>query len=104
MPAAPDVSAVFRPESADEIGFDVGPREVRGQERLAQRMRALRDEFEERRTPEAELAKATDRLQSLLLHWTARGGTRPTPGVTADDARTRRTVIGEASASPGRAG
>ncbi|MFF3420484.1 hypothetical protein ACFYW9_38365 [Streptomyces sp. NPDC002698] len=31
---APDVLAIFRLESADEIGFDVDLRELRGQERL----------------------------------------------------------------------
>lgn len=68
------------------------------------RMRALWDEFEERRTPEAAFAKAMDRLQPLLLNWMARGGTWRTPGVTADDVRARKAVIGEASASLWQAG
>lgn len=63
----------------------------------ARRVRAMWDEFEERRTPEARFAKAMDRLQPLLLNWMARGGTWRTPGVTADDVRTRKSVIGDAS-------
>ncbi|MEU2544091.1 HD domain-containing protein [Streptomyces roseolus] len=70
----------------------------------AQRMRALWDEFEERRTPEAAFAKAMDRLQPLLLNWMARGGTWRTPGVTADDVRARKAVIGDASSALWEAG
>ena len=70
----------------------------------AQRLRALWDEFEERRTPEARFAKAMDRLQPLLLNYLARGGTWRTPGVTTDDVRARKAVIGEASASLWKAG
>ncbi|MFD5828654.1 HD family hydrolase [Lentzea sp. NPDC060358] len=61
-------------------------------------MRALFDEFEARETPEARFAKAMDRLQPLLLNWMAKGGTWRTPGVTADDVRARKAVIGDASA------
>ncbi|MFI8346839.1 HD family hydrolase [Streptomyces sp. NPDC085596] len=70
----------------------------------ARRMRDLWDEFEERVTPEARFAKAMDRLQPLLLNWMARGGTWRTPGVTADDVRARKAVIGDASASLWTAG
>ncbi|MFD3328539.1 HD family hydrolase [Streptomyces sp. NPDC058701] len=70
----------------------------------AQRLRALWDEFEERRTPEARFAKAMDRLQPLLLNWMARGGTWRTPGVTADDVRARKAVIGDASSALWEAG
>jgi putative hydrolase of HD superfamily len=63
------------------------------------RLRGWWDEFEERRTPEARFAKAMDRLQPLLLNWMARGGTWKTPGVTADDVRARKAVIGDASAA-----
>ncbi|MFJ8694699.1 HD domain-containing protein [Streptomyces roseolilacinus] len=70
----------------------------------AQRMRALWDEFEERSTPEAKFAKAMDRLQPLLLNWMARGGTWRTPGVTADDVRARKALIGEASSALWEAG
>ncbi|MEV0210586.1 HD domain-containing protein [Streptomyces sp. NPDC050788] len=70
----------------------------------AQRLQALWEEFEERRTPEARFAKAMDRLQPLLLNWMAHGGTWRTPGVTADDVRARKAVIGEASSSLWAAG
>ncbi|WP_236789604.1 HD family hydrolase [Amycolatopsis sp. GM8] len=70
----------------------------------ANRIRALWDEFEARQTPEARFAKAMDRLQPLLLNWMARGGTWRTPGVTADDIRARKAVIGDASASLWAAG
>ncbi len=61
-------------------------------------LRALFDEFEARKTPEARFAKAMDRLQPLLLNWMAKGGTWRTPGVTANDVRARKAVIGDASA------
>ncbi|GLY51740.1 HD domain-containing protein [Lentzea sp. NBRC 102530] len=61
-------------------------------------LRALWDEFEARKTPEARFAKAVDRLQPLLLNWMARGGTWRTPGVTAADVRARKAVIGDGSA------
>jgi putative hydrolase of HD superfamily len=70
----------------------------------ARKVRALWDEFEARRTPEARFAKAMDRLQPLLLNWMARGGTWQTPGVTADDVRVRKAVIGDASATLWKAG
>ncbi|MFC7304173.1 HD family hydrolase [Streptomyces monticola] len=77
-------------EAADEL-FALLP------EDQALRVRALWDEFEERRTPEARFAKAMDRLQPLLLNWMAREGTWKTPGVTADDVRARKALIGDAS-------
>jgi putative hydrolases of HD superfamily len=70
----------------------------------AARVRALWDEFEAATTPEARFAKAVDRLEPLLLNWMARGGTWQTPGVTADDSRARKAVIGKASASLWQAG
>ncbi len=70
----------------------------------AVRLWALWDEFEERTTPEARFAKAMDRLQPLLLNWMARGGTWRTPGVTADDVRQRKAVIGDASTQLWEAG
>lgn len=63
----------------------------------AEWFRALWDEFEARRTPEARFAKAMDRVQPLVLNWLARGGTWRTPGVTADTVRERKSVIGDAS-------
>ncbi|MFJ6699976.1 HD family hydrolase [Streptomyces sp. NPDC091272] len=67
-------------------------------------VRALWDEFEARRTPEARFAKAMDRLQPLLLNWMARGGTWQAPGVTADHVRSRKAVIGDASTALWEAG
>jgi 5'-deoxynucleotidase YfbR-like HD superfamily hydrolase len=67
-------------------------------------VRALWDEFEAEKTPEARFAKAVDRLEPLLLNWMARGGTWQTPGVTADDSRARKAVIANASASLWQAG
>lgn len=66
-------------------------------------LRALWDEFEARRTPEARFAKALDRLQPILLNWMARGGTWLTPGVTVATVRERTASIGEASAKLGEA-
>ena len=60
-------------------------------------MRALWDEFEERKTPEARFAKAVDRLEPQLLNWMAGGGTWQTPGITGDDVRARKFAIAEAS-------
>lgn len=69
----------------------------------ARELRALWDEFEARRTPEARFAKALDRLAPMLLNWLARGGTWRTPGVTADTVRVRTAAIGEASTKLGAA-
>jgi len=80
-----------REEAAAERLFGILP------EDSGRALRALWDEFEERKTPEARFAKAMDRLQPLLLNWMARGGTWRTPGVTADDVRSRKKVIGEGS-------
>jgi putative hydrolase of HD superfamily len=93
-------------------GADQREREVAAADELfallpgdqAAKIRALWDEFEARRTPEARFAKAMDRLQPLLLNWMARGGTWQTPGVTADDVRARKAVIGDASATLWKAG
>lgn len=62
------------------------------------RMRALWDEFEDRKTPEARFAKAVDRLEPQLLNWLAGGGTWQTPGVTGADIRSRKFAIADASA------
>ncbi|MFF0297330.1 HD family hydrolase [Kitasatospora sp. NPDC004614] len=95
-----------------EAGVDQAERESAAADELfgllpkdqARWMRELWDEFEERRTPEARFAKAMDRLQPLLLNWMAHGGTWRTPGVTADDVRARKAVIGDASSALWAAG
>lgn len=62
--------------------------------------RALWDEFEQRRSPEARFAKTMDRLQPFLLNWMTRDRTWQAAGASADDVRKRNeSVIGEASAS-----
>jgi len=63
----------------------------------AARFRALWDEFEERRTPEARFAKAMDRLQPLLANFHNQGGTWRTPGVTSAVERDHMAVIADAS-------
>ncbi|MGX7826348.1 HD domain-containing protein [Actinokineospora sp. 24-640] len=63
----------------------------------ATRLRALWDEFEDRKTAEARFAKAMDRLQPLLLNYNNKGGTWKTPGVTDADVLRRKSVIGDAS-------
>ncbi|GAB2850354.1 HD domain-containing protein [Lentzea nigeriaca] len=84
-------SQVEREEAAADKLFGLLP-EDSGRE-----LRALWDEFEARETPEARFAKAVDRFQPLLLNWMAKGGTWRTPGVTADDVRSRKAAIGEGS-------
>lgn len=86
------VSQQEREEAAADRLFGLLPEDA------GRSLRALFDEFEARETPEARFAKAMDRLQPLLLNWMARGGTWRTPGVTADDVRARKAVIGDASA------
>lgn len=107
-----EIHAGDTPLYDDALGADQAEREAIAAELIfgllpadqAQRWRALWDEFEARRTPEARFAKAMDRLQPLLLNWMARGGTWQTPGVTVDDVRARKAVIGEASTSLWAAG
>ncbi|GAB3295618.1 HD domain-containing protein [Parasphingorhabdus pacifica] len=60
-----------REEAAADRIFGLLPEDQAGE------FRELWDEFEARRTPEARFAKATDRLQPLLLNWMDRGGTWP---------------------------
>ncbi|SFQ97725.1 putative hydrolases of HD superfamily [Lentzea waywayandensis] len=80
-----------REEAAADRLFGILPEDA------GRALRALWDEFEARKTPEARFAKAMDRLQPLLLNWMAKGGTWRTPGVTAEAVRGRKAVIGEGS-------
>jgi putative hydrolase of HD superfamily len=64
----------------------------------ATEFRALWDEFESRRTPEARFAKAMDRLQPMLASFHNAGGTWRSPGVTDADVRDRCSVIADGSA------
>jgi putative hydrolase of HD superfamily len=65
-------------------------------------VRALWDEFEERRTPEARFARALDRLQPMLLNMRTGGGTWAEHGVTADQVLAKVALIEDGSASLGR--
>jgi putative hydrolase of HD superfamily len=64
-------------------------------------LRALWDEFEERRTPEARFARALDRLQPMLLNTLTQGGTWAKHGITADQVLLRVTLIEDGSPSLG---
>jgi len=63
--------------------------------------RALWDEFEERRTPEAKFARALDRLQPMLANYQLGGGTWAQHGVTADQVLTKVALIEDGSAALG---
>jgi putative hydrolase of HD superfamily len=107
-----EIQAGDTPLYDSELGADQADRECVAADVLfallppdqAERFRALWDEFEARQTPEARFAKAMDRLQPLMLNWMAKGGTWQTPGVTADDVRSRKAVIGDASSALWTAG
>jgi putative hydrolase of HD superfamily len=64
-------------------------------------LRALWEEFEERRTPEARFARALDRLQPMLLNMQTRGGTWREHGVTLGQVLPKVDLIEEGSASLG---
>ena len=64
--------------------------------------RALWDEFEERRTPEARFARALDRLQPLLANIQADGGTWREHGITADQVLAKVALIEDGSPELGR--
>ncbi|MFK0382865.1 HD family hydrolase [Agrobacterium sp. NPDC090273] len=59
----------------------------------AAEFRALWDEFEARKTPEARFARAMDRLQPLLHNFFTSGGTWHSAGVTRDMVMERKAVI-----------
>src|SRR6266496_2067091 len=64
-------------------------------------LRAVWDEFEERRTPEARFARALDRLQPMLANYYNGGGTWLSHGVTADQVLAKVRLIEEGSAELG---
>ncbi len=68
----------------------------------AAQVRALWDEFEERRTPEARFARALDRLQPMLLNMRTGGGTWVAHDVPLEQVLTKVTLIEDGSASLGR--
>ncbi|HEY9241275.1 MAG TPA: HD domain-containing protein [Streptosporangiaceae bacterium] len=63
--------------------------------------RALWDEFEERRTPEAKFARALDRLQPMLANYQLGGGTWTQHGVTASQVLAKVALIEDGSAALG---
>jgi 5'-deoxynucleotidase YfbR-like HD superfamily hydrolase len=65
-------------------------------------VRALWDEFEERRTQEARFARALDRLQPMLLNMQTGGGTWVAHGITVDQVLAKVSLIEDGSASLGR--
>lgn len=69
----------------------------------AQEMRALWDEFEAGRTPEARFCKAMDRLEPMLLNWLNRGGTWQMAGATESTVRAREAGVVAASTTLGTA-
>jgi putative hydrolase of HD superfamily len=65
-------------------------------------MRALWDEFEERRTREARFARSLDRLQPILANFKPGGGTWAEFGITAGQVATGVRLIEEGSPDLGR--
>ncbi len=65
-------------------------------------LRALWEEFEERRTVEAKFARALDRLQPMLINMVTAGGTWTAHGVTADQVLAKVALIEDGSPSLGR--
>ena len=63
--------------------------------------RALWDEFEARRTPEARFARALDRLQPMLLNMQTGGGTWVAHNVPLDQVLSKVELIEEGSATLG---
>jgi putative hydrolase of HD superfamily len=64
-------------------------------------LRALWDEFNERRSPEARFARAIDRLQPMLENLDANGGTWQRHGVTADMVLEKVALIEDGSPALG---
>ena len=60
-------------------------------------LRALWDEFEEKRTPEAKFATAVDRFQPMLLNVRTQGAAWNRHGVTSDRVVARNRHIAEGS-------
>ena len=64
-------------------------------------LRALWDEFNERRSAEARFARAIDRLQPMLENFAANGGTWRRHGVTADQVLEKVVLIEDGSPALG---
>jgi putative hydrolase of HD superfamily len=94
-----DAAAQARQEEAERAAamriFAILP-EPRGSE-----LRALWEEFEERRTPEARFARALDRLQPMLLNLTSGGGTWREHGITLGQVLPKLDLIEDGSPALG---
>jgi 5'-deoxynucleotidase YfbR-like HD superfamily hydrolase len=94
-----DAGAQARQEAAERAAadriFSLLP------EPQATALRALWEEFEERRTPEAKFARALDRLQPMLINMVTGGGTWSDHGITEDQVLRRVALIEDGSASLG---
>lgn len=98
-------------DAGDTFAYDTAAmagqheREARAAERIfgllppdqAQAFRALWDEFEERKTPEARFALAVDRFQPMLLNCLTQGAAWQRHGVTHDRVVARNQHIAEGS-------
>jgi 5'-deoxynucleotidase YfbR-like HD superfamily hydrolase len=94
-----DATAQARQEAAERAAADrifalLPPGQGHG-------MRALWDEFEERRTPEARFARALDRLQPMLANYHLRGGTWRAHGIRAGQVLDKVALIADGSAALG---
>lgn len=67
----------------------------------AEHARALWEEFEARRTPEARFARAVDRLAPMLSNWHTEGGTWPRFGITRAQVMEQVKLIAEGSEALG---
>jgi len=94
-PAAVERQAALERAAADRI-FGLLP------EDQGARLRALWDEFEERRTPEAKFARALDRLAPIIANHYNEGGTWPLFKVTARQVMEKVRIIEEGSPTLGR--
>jgi putative hydrolase of HD superfamily len=91
-----DSAAHARQEAAERFAADrIFPLLPASQAAAA---RALWDEFEERRTPEARFARALDRLQPMLLNMQTGGGTWVAHDVPLDQVLSRVELIEDGSA------
>jgi putative hydrolase of HD superfamily len=98
-----DAGDTFAYDAAAMVGQH--EREARAAERIfgllppdqAQAFRALWDEFEERKTPEARFALAVDRFQPMLQNCLTQGAAWQRHGVTCDRVVARNQHIAEGS-------
>ena len=94
-----DATAQARQEAAEHAAADrIFALLPAGQGR---ELRALWDEFEERRTPEARFARALDRLQPMLANYYLGGGTWQAHGIPASQVLEKVALIEDGSPALG---